>query len=404
MTRTTKNKLQKSWDNKCSEASNAEQKGNDEKSAKLYDRAADYADRLSNHARDEDEAAHWLDIADQQRQKARNLRGEGPPPTSDENTSGVDADSGFKAPETDDDAPIGELFEQPPDDGGFDEVIGQENLIETLEDEIILPLQNPGHFNRLGVSLEKGILLSGPPGNGKTFIASKLSAEANFPFAMISPSKVTSRWVGEASKKIDQLYENAKSNAEEHGGTVVILDEVDSIAPDRAEGRNTTNSEYQMLTELLTTLTEVNSSDYNVVTVATTNVSGELDTALTRSGRFNKQYTVSPPEPQTRIEILEHYLDKLPSEPAWPVDQFDRAEFIKRTSNYVARDVEEVAVEACRLSAVESTRKGEKITPAWRHITGALREIGEGTLVDWNNTPTENDSPDPMTLNDIVGD
>ena len=193
----------------------------------------------------------------------------------------------------------------------FSDVIGQKNARRSVE-EFVDILKNKEKYSNVGVKVPKGALLSGPPGTGKTLIAKAIAGESNLPFVNMTGSDFNAMFVGVGSAKIKNLYKTAKEAAEEHGGCIVFIDEIDAIGQKRSSVNTFGgNSEREnTLNQLLTEMDGFDSNE-NVITFAATNRPELLDPALLRPGRFDRKITVDLPTIHDRVDLFKYYLNKL---------------------------------------------------------------------------------------------
>lgn len=193
------------------------------------------------------------------------------------------------------------IYAQSTDSIGFDDVAGQDEAKEALE-EIVDYLHNPKKYADIGAKLPKGALLVGPPGTGKTLLARAVAGEANVPFFSISGSDFVEMFVGLGAAKVRDLFEEANKKAP----CIVFIDEVDTIGKKR-DGLGSNDEREQTLNQLLS---EMDGFDpyKGVVILAATNRPDSLDPALLRPGRFDRRVPVDLPDLQGREEILKVHL------------------------------------------------------------------------------------------------
>ena len=193
----------------------------------------------------------------------------------------------------------------------FKDIVGQRNAKRSVV-EFVDILKNKEKYREIGVKVPKGALLSGPPGTGKTLLAKAIAGESNLPFVNMTGSDFNAMFVGVGSAKIKNLYKTAKKCAEESGGCIVFIDEIDAIGQKRnsanmiggnSERENTLN---QLLTEM-----DGFTENKNVMTFAATNRPELLDPALLRAGRFDRKIFVDLPSVKDREDLFDFYLNKL---------------------------------------------------------------------------------------------
>lgn len=186
----------------------------------------------------------------------------------------------------------------------FSDVAGLSDVKQALHESIILPNLRPDIFTGLRAP-PKGLLLFGPPGNGKTMIAKAVATECSATFFNISASSLTSKYVGEAEKMVRAMF----SVAAERAPSIIFIDEIDSLLTSRG-GNNEAESSRRLKTEFLVQFDGVGSSENRILVIGATNLPWELDEAVIR--RFTKRILVPLPDPETRYFLLEKLLETTP--------------------------------------------------------------------------------------------
>lgn len=186
----------------------------------------------------------------------------------------------------------------------FSDIGGISDVKEELE-EIIDFLRNPKRYYHFGARLPRGVLLVGPPGVGKTMIAKAVAHEADVPFFYQSGASFVQIYVGMGAKRVHELFAAAKKNAP----AIIFIDEIDAVGKKRGGERN--EEREGTLNQLLTEMDGFEESSGIIVVAATNNIE-VMDTALLRSGRFDRRIFVDLPTASERVAILEKYLQSIP--------------------------------------------------------------------------------------------
>lgn len=236
---------------------------------------------------------------------------------------------------------------------GFKRIAGMESLKGDLNRLLVDQLKNPQIYKDYGLeNSSSGVLLYGPPGNGKTFFAKALAEEANANFLEIHPSTIASPYIHQTSKMIGGAFDAAAEAAKKSKKpTVLLIDEVDAVAPQRG-GDVSSNHNNEEVAEFLNQLNEC--SGKNVFVVATTNLPDRLDPALVRSGRMNSKIYVGAPDQASREQVLKHYLAK--RSPSVIDEKLDLSEVARKTEGYSIADLQELGNQAARY-ALEKREK-----------------------------------------------
>ena len=252
--------------------------------------------------------------------------------------------------------------------------------------EVVDFLKNPDTYTDYGAKIPKGVLLEGPPGTGKTLLARAVAGEANVGFISVSASEFIQMFVGVGAARVRELFDQAKQNSP----CVIFIDELDAIGRKRGEGFNGGGNEEreQTLNQILTKMDGFDKSD-SVVVLAATNRVDILDTALTRSGRFDRKVKVGLPDIEGRRAILDIHLKNKNVN-----NNTDFEQIASLTSGFSGADIENMANEAIilalRNNSTEITTK--YLLDAFEKITIGLpllnkkRDIEQDLLVSYHES------------------
>lgn len=186
----------------------------------------------------------------------------------------------------------------------FNDIGGISDVKIELE-EILDFMRNPKRYKSFGARMPRGVLLVGPPGVGKTMIAKAVANEAGVPFYYQSGASFVQIYVGMGAKRVHELFQAAKNNSP----SIIFIDEIDAVGKKRDGQRN--DEREATLNQLLTEMDGFENSS-GVIVIAATNKIDVLDSALLRSGRFDRRIFVELPTKRERASILSKYLDKIP--------------------------------------------------------------------------------------------
>ena len=221
--------------------------------------------------------------------------------------------------------------------------------LESVKDEMKYYfdfINNSEKYKKWNVKLPKGILLVGPPGTGKTLLVKTLAKEIGIPVIHASGSEFVEMYVGVGASRIRKLFAKAKS----HRKCVIFIDEIDAVGKRR--GRDGNSEREQTLNQLLVEMDGFN-EDTNIMVFAATNLVRELDSALTRSGRFDKKIYFDPPNKDERIELFKLYLSNE------FVETIDYKFVAELTSGLTGADIANVANQS-KINAIQNNN--EKVT------------------------------------------
>jgi transitional endoplasmic reticulum ATPase len=242
----------------------------------------------------------------------------------------------------------------------WDEVGGLEDVKQQLKESVEWPLSNPEGFERLGIKPPRGLLLYGPPGNGKTLIAKAIATESAANFIAIKGPEVMSKWVGESEKKLREVFRKAKQVSP----CIVFLDELDALAPTRGAGGDNNVSD-RLVDQLLTSMDGLENME-GVITIGATNRPEVIDPALLRPGRFDRMILVGEPDEDARKKILKIHTKSV------PLKNVKLGILAKKMVGYSGADIEGVVREAAIL-ALRKDPKAKEVT--MKHFEEALELV-----------------------------
>ncbi len=187
----------------------------------------------------------------------------------------------------------------------YEDIGGLQEELRKVREMIELPLKHPELFETLGIQPPKGVLLYGAPGTGKTLIAKAVANEANANFISIAGPEIMNKFVGEAEKRLREIF----AEAEKAAPSIVFIDEIDAIAPKREESYG--EVERRVVAQLLALMDGLKSRG-RVIVIAATNRPDALDPALRRGGRFDREIEIGAPNKAGRLDILKIHTRVMP--------------------------------------------------------------------------------------------
>ncbi len=215
-------------------------------------------------------------------------------------------------------------------DVNFSHVGGLEDIKKEVNLKIIAPFKNPDLFKMYGKKAGGGILLYGPPGCGKTFLAKATAGEINANFFNVGISDILDMWIGNSEKNLHNIFELARRKKP----CVLFFDEVDALGANRNDMKNSAGR--QVINQFLAELDGVDTDNEGVLILAATNAPWHLDPAFRRPGRFDRILFVAPPDAPARVEMFKSMLaDK-------PITDIDYNALAKITDGYSGADIKSI--------------------------------------------------------------
>lgn len=252
----------------------------------------------------------------------------------------------------------------------FKNVGGLEELKEQIRMNIVYPFQNPALFKSFGKKIGGGILLYGPPGCGKTFIARATAGECNARFINIAINDILDMYVGGSEKNLHQVFELARR----HTPAVIFIDELDAIGGSRQQMRY---HHSRMLTnQLLNELDGVDTDNSEILVLGATNSPWFVDSSLRRPGRFDRVLFVPPPDLKARGEILSLHLK------GKPIEAIDSMRVAKLMERFSGADIKAVCDAAADNVIMSAMRTGKVRPIRTEDLLDALKKVRPSTL-EW---------------------
>lgn len=199
----------------------------------------------------------------------------------------------------------------------WNDVIGMDEAKQEAL-EVVRLITDRAELQRIGGKILRGILMLGPPGCGKTYLAKAIATETKLPFISMSGSEFVEMFVGVGAGRIRNLFKRARNLAELEGGCIIFIDEIDAVGAQRAAdvgfgGQTETNT---TLNQLLVEMDGLKEKDVNIVIIGATNMPEYfLDVALLRPGRFDRKIHVDKPNLEDRQKLFAYYLNKVKYDP-----------------------------------------------------------------------------------------
>jgi transitional endoplasmic reticulum ATPase len=276
-----------------------------------------------------------------------------------------------------------ELIEREKFRVSYEDIGGLADEIQRIREMIELPMRHPELFLRIGIEPPKGVLLHGPPGTGKTLLARAVAFETEANFITISGPEIMSKFYGQSEQNLRNIFEDAKRDAP----SIIFIDELDSIAPKR--GEVTGEVERRVVAQLLSLLDGLEGRG-EIIVIGATNRVNDIDIALRRPGRFDKEIEIGVPDTDGRYEILQIHTRGMPL-----FEDVDLRALAERTHGFVGADIEALAKEAAMLAIREIIPKINLDKPVPFEILDTIK-------IKMENFTAALSSIEPSALREVV--
>ncbi len=255
----------------------------------------------------------------------------------------------------------------------YEDIGGLEEEIQKIREMIELPIRHPELFQRLGISPPKGVLLHGPPGTGKTLLARAVAYETDAHFITISGPEIMSKFYGQSEENLRKVFDEAKAKAP----SIIFIDELDSIAPKR--GEVTGEVERRVVAQLLSLMDGLEGRG-QVIVIGATNRVNDIDIALRRPGRFDREIEIGVPDTDGRYEILQIHTRGMPL-----YKDVDLRYIAEKTHGFVGADVEALAKESAMLAIRQILPKLDLDKPIPQEVLNNIQIKMENFTTALNN-------------------
>ncbi|PIP67979.1 MAG: cell division protein FtsH [Candidatus Omnitrophica bacterium CG22_combo_CG10-13_8_21_14_all_43_16] len=251
----------------------------------------------------------------------------------------------------------------------WEDVIGMEEAKQEAM-EVVGLIKDRTKLLKIGGKILKGLLMVGPPGCGKTYLAKAIATEAGIPFISMSGSEFTEIFVGVGASRVRKLFKKARNLAYGHGACIIFIDELDAIGRQRSfsfmgGGQETNSTQNQLLVEM----DGLQEKDYNVIIIGATNAAeGVLDEALLRPGRFDRKIYIDRPNLQEREKVFEYYLNKVKHD-----QDVDIGRLARQAVHKSPAEIENMIKEAALIAT-----RNKKETVGHKELSEAMERIDMG--------------------------
>ncbi len=255
----------------------------------------------------------------------------------------------------------------------FHDVVGMEELKKVLRLRIIEPFLRPGLFERFKKKSGGGVLLYGPPGCGKTMIARAIANECHAKFSSVGISEILNMWIGESERNLAALFQKARSETP----GVLFFDELDALAFSRSKA--TSDHTRTLVNEFLNQLDGMSGGNDKLLILAATNMPWDVDEAMKRPGRFDRQVFVPPPDLAARSEMYRLKLRGVPTQGVEP------DVLAARSEHFSGADVDGVLERAKDVALLRTMDSTEDQVVTQADLLAAVDDTSPSTM-DWMKT------------------
>ena len=262
------------------------------------------------------------------------------------------------------------LYENSGENLTFDDFGGYPEAVSRAQELIQNQIEKRQYLDAMKVRPIRGILFSGPPGTGKTFLARIIAQKSKAKFYLVNGPTIVSKWLGETESTLRKIFEAAK---ESKSGAIIFFDEIDSIAEKRSDSSHEASK--KLVAQLLTLMDGFDENEGNVVVIAATNRPDSLDPAIRRPGRFDWEIEFGHPTDFDRSEILRKSISRHPISSDLPV-----ADIVKLTKGWSAADLVLIIAEAGQVAANDKREKisAEDFAQGYERVAAKFRNRLEG--------------------------
>jgi cell division protease FtsH len=262
----------------------------------------------------------------------------------------------------------------------FQDVIGL-NEAKREAMEVVHLIKDRAKVRQIGGKVVRGLLMVGPPGCGKTYLAKAIAHEAGVPFFSISGSEFVEVFVGVGASRVRKIFQKAKAAAYLHGAAILFIDEMDAIGQQRKFSSFGSQESDTTLNQLLVNMDGLSKDEGgNVIVIGATNAAeGILDPALLRPGRFDRRIQIRRPDLKEREEMFRYYLKKVKADPSVEIGRLAR-----KTVGKSPAEIENIVKEAALISL-----RNEREAVGYKDLTDAIERVDLGLETHLELAPHE---------------